>query len=120
MHGSGGPLDPHRFDVRRIAQAEIGSQIVVAPKPDAATADLPHLPPHGASIKGLHPCRGTNGRTVGHSADQFYGEPTIAVAVVMVEVVSATITAGSKQVQKPIVVVVRPGHAPRVAILIHR
>src|SRR2546430_2280525 len=90
------------------------------PAKATAAGDLAQLPSVSGAIGGLHPHLGPDGRTVRYSPDQFDGEPTVAISIVPVEIIAPAIASRREQVQESIIVVVHPGTAPGIAVLIDR
>src|ERR1043165_1757413 len=119
LHNGGRPFDAEELYVRGILEAEIGLQLVVAREVTTAR-DLPQLPPADSADGGFGAHLGPDGRAVRHGPDQFDGEPIVAVAVVAVEVIAPAVASGSEQVQKAVVVIVRPGNTPGITVLVDR
>src|SRR6266567_5046172 len=119
LSDAGRPFDAYQLDVRGIPEAEIGPQLVLAP--EAATAsNLSQLPAADSGDGGVDAHLGPNRRTVRHGPDQFDREPTVAVAVVAVEVIAPEVPSGREQVQEAVVVIVRPSNTPGITVLVDR
>src|SRR5437762_2833715 len=113
------PLNSHEVNVGGIPETEIRPQFVVA-CPATAARDLAQLPAAHPTGAGFDAHLGPDGGTVRDSPDQFDREPSVAVAVIAVEVIAATVASGCEQVQEAVVVIVSPSTTPGITVFVDR
>ena len=109
LHDARRPFDAHRLSYRRVTEAHVRSQVILALATAAARnlAELPHdLPPD----RRFDPDFGADGGAVRKGPDQFEVDPVIAIAVVVIEKISLAgkISVRHIQIQEPVVVVIAP------------